>query len=127
MSEISLRQEIKDVVNRLEEEEVARTKGLDQQQILQQSLFDDLAAKMETLEAVSLLQQQERDDHEHHSSEQLTQHMQDFQTLEHKVEELHNNDKSHCTHRQQFEHDVLEKIQNQMNELTSLQLRLDVA
>jgi len=71
--------------------------------------------------------QQQRDDHEHHSSDQSTQHMQDFQSLEHKVEELHNNNISDCTHRQQlFEDELLEQIQNQADELISLQVRLDL-
>jgi len=61
--ESSLRGEIQDVVNHLEQEEsnrVARIKQFDQQQFLQQSWINDLAAKMETLEA--LLVHHQKDD-----------------------------------------------------------------
>jgi len=109
--ELGLQEEIKSVVNRLEQEEkahVARFKEFDQQQILQQSGFDDLAAKIETLEVLTSVLQQERDNREHRDChpelQQLTQHLQDFHVLKHQVQELQNNQKGHLEGNAGFTH-----------------------
>merc|ERR1719240_2211501 len=90
---------------------------------------------METLEALSALHhealsslhQHKRDDHDSDVERQkLTQHMRDFELLQHQVEELQNSKEDNCTPRQQlFEDGVLEHIQKQTIELTSLQVKLD--
>lgn len=107
LSETNLREEMKDVISRLEQEERARvrnTNEFDHKQVLQQSRCDDLAAKVETLEALFSLHQQERDVSEHHSSDVdyrlLAKHLEDFQLLEHQVQEIKNNKIEQCMHHQ---------------------------
>jgi len=94
---------------------VAWIEEFNQQQILQQSWFNDFAARIQTLEALSPCEHQ-----------LLTQHIQHFQLLEDKVQEMQSNKKDHCAHHQQLLEDgVLKQIQKQTNELSLLQLRLD--
>merc|ERR1712007_316794 len=62
-------------------------------------------------EALFSLHQQERDVSEHHSSDVdyqlLAKHLEDFQLLEHQVQEIKNNKIEQCMHHQWLEEDVM--------------------